>query len=127
MDRDRLHSSTLCAATHRSAHYDSPVTDFARRERRSIADLLLAVGPDRPTLCEGWTTRDLAAHLVVRERRPDSSLGNMISSLHEHGEKVRLAVAARPFAEIVAELRTPPWWSPVSNPLTDELFNGSEF
>jgi len=39
-------------------------------ERAALCDTLEAVGPDAPTLCEGWTTADLAAHLVVRERNP---------------------------------------------------------
>ena len=46
-------------------------TTPARAERDALCDLFLEVGPDVPTLCEGWTARDLAAHLVVRERRPD--------------------------------------------------------
>ena len=33
------------------------------------------MGPDAPTLCEGWTAADLAAHVYVRERRPDAALG----------------------------------------------------
>ncbi len=37
------------------------------RERRELCDLLVELGPDAPTLCEGWTTLDLAAHLVLRE------------------------------------------------------------
>src|SRR5882762_622635 len=36
-------------------------------ERRELCDLFLELGPDAPTLCEGWTTLDLAAHLVLRE------------------------------------------------------------
>jgi uncharacterized protein (TIGR03085 family) len=37
------------------------------REREELCDLLAELGPDAPTLCEGWTTSDLAAHLVLRE------------------------------------------------------------
>ena len=37
------------------------------RERRELCDLLTKLGSDAPTLCEGWTTLDLAAHLVLRE------------------------------------------------------------
>ena len=37
------------------------------RERLELCDLSLELGPDAPTLCEGWTTADLAAHLVLRE------------------------------------------------------------
>lgn len=103
------------------------MTDFARTERRQLADLLLTVGPDVPTLCAGWTSRDLAAHLVIRERRPDAALGMLVPLLAGHGEHVRLAKAAQPFTEIVHEVRTPPWWSPVSNPLVDELSNTVEF
>ncbi|WP_067498231.1 TIGR03085 family metal-binding protein [Actinoplanes sp. TFC3] len=103
------------------------MTDHARVERRLVADLLTSIGPDAPTCCEGWTTRDLAAHLVVRERRPDSTLGNFVPALAGHSEQVRKAKAARPYEEVIAELRTPPWWSPVSNQLTDELLNAGEF
>ena len=31
--------------------------------------------PTRPTCCEGWDTAHLAAHLVVRDRRPDAMPG----------------------------------------------------
>jgi uncharacterized protein (TIGR03085 family) len=103
------------------------VTSFARNERQQLADLLLQVGPDEPTLCAGGTTRDLAAHLVGRERRPDSAAGIILPPLRGHGERIRLAKAARPFPEIVREIRNPPWWSPVSNPLLDELTNTVEF
>jgi len=37
--------------------------------------LLDKTGPDAPTLCSGWTTGDLAAHLVLREHRPDAAAG----------------------------------------------------
>ena len=43
-------------------------------ERDELCDLFLELGPDAPTLCEGWTTLDLAAHLVVRERDPRGGL-----------------------------------------------------
>src|SRR5690606_24047731 len=46
--------------------YDRSMTEHARAERHALADLLMAVGPDAPTLCAGWTTAHLAAHLVVR-------------------------------------------------------------
>jgi uncharacterized protein (TIGR03085 family) len=103
------------------------VTDFARRERLALADLLADLGPDQPTLCAGWTTGDLAAHLVVRDRRPDGSAGIVIPALREHGERVRRAQLAKPYATTLAELRTPPWWSPVSNPLVEGLTNTGEF
>ena len=36
-------------------------------ERRELCDLFLRLGPDGPTLCEGSTALDLAAHLGLRE------------------------------------------------------------
>uniref|UniRef100_UPI0025DDC77B maleylpyruvate isomerase family mycothiol-dependent enzyme n=1 Tax=uncultured Brevibacterium sp. TaxID=189678 RepID=UPI0025DDC77B len=57
------------------------MTNFARSERRSLAALLRTVGPDAPTLCEEWTTRDLAVHIVIRDRRPDALVGNAFPAL----------------------------------------------
>lgn len=102
------------------------MTGYARTERQLLADLLLAVGPDAPTVCAGWAARDLAAHVVVRDRRPDAAAGGIVPGLAAHGEKVRSATAARPYPELIQDLRTPPWWSPVSNALTDEAANGGE-
>ena len=41
--------------------------NYAQIERQELCDLFESVGPDHPTLCEGWTAADLAAHLVLRE------------------------------------------------------------
>ncbi|NES12223.1 MULTISPECIES: TIGR03085 family metal-binding protein [Micromonospora] len=100
---------------------------YARSEREALADLLLELGPDAPTVNEGWTTRDLAAHLLVRERRPDAAGGILLPPLRRYAEGVRRRVAAGPYAELVARVRRPPLWSPLSNPLTDELANTVEF
>ncbi len=66
--------------------------DLAQLERGRLCDLFLEVGPDSPTLCEGWTTADLAAHLVIRERKPLAAPGIVAGGrLGEYSEKVRLA------------------------------------
>ncbi len=103
------------------------MNDYARQERRLLADLLLREGPDAPTLCTGWTTRDLAAHLVIRDRRPDASAGMLIPAFRSYGERVRRSKAALPYPDLIAEVRQPPVWSPVSNPLTDGVVNTMEF
>ncbi|WP_091202462.1 TIGR03085 family metal-binding protein [Micromonospora narathiwatensis] len=100
---------------------------YARSEREALADLLLDLGPNAPTIDAGWSTRDLAAHLVVRERRPDAAGGILLPPLRRYGEAVRRQVAAGPYPDLVARVRRPPLWSPVSNPLTDELANTLEF
>lgn len=83
--------------------------DLAQLERGRLCDLFLEVGPDHPTLCEGWTTLDLAAHLVVRERRPDSAPGILVGGpLHDWSEKVRRGVKEQPWEDVVARVRSGP-------------------
>lgn len=40
---------------------------FDAAERAQLCDLLDELGPDAPTLLEPWMTRDLAAHLALRD------------------------------------------------------------
>jgi uncharacterized protein (TIGR03085 family) len=101
--------------------------NFARVERAALCDRLDTVGPDQPTLCAGWTTRDLAAHLVVRERRPDAAAGVVIKPLAAHGEKVRKAAAAGDFARLVDRLRHPAKLSMAGPSAIDRMVNTGEF
>lgn len=101
------------------------MTHFAQDERQQLCDLLLEVGPEAPTLCEGWNTADLAAHLVVRERRPDSLPGNVVGTLSAYSEKVRMSTRERRgWEELVSLLRSGP---PAPLRLVDEPFNTIEF
>ncbi|GGK95534.1 TIGR03085 family protein [Nocardia jinanensis] len=82
-------------------------------------------GPDAPTLCGEWTVRDLAAHLVVRERRPDAAPGIMLRPLAGYLQKVQDKAAGREFGELLEKVRTgPPWWSPLRP--VDAIANLSE-
>lgn len=82
----------------------------AQQERMTICDLFVELGSDAPTLCEGWSTADLAAHLVVRERRPDSGPGLVWPPLAGYTDKVRRAVRDRTAWEKLVETvrRGPP-------------------
>lgn len=87
---------------------------MAQRERRELVEAMSAAGPDAPTLCGAWTVRDLAAHLIVRERRPDASPGIMLKPFAGYLESVQNKAAAKPFPELLELVRTgPPWWSPL--------------
>ncbi|WP_370945234.1 TIGR03085 family metal-binding protein [Amycolatopsis sp. cg5] len=100
----------------------------ARDERRALCDLFEELGPDAPTLCEGWTTRDLAAHLVVREHRIDAAPGIILPALAKHTERVQNDYAQRPWADLVSTIRTgPAWYWPTSFGALDELTNTAEF
>ncbi len=84
---------------------------LAQQERQTICDLFVERGPEAPTLCEGWRTVDLAAHLVVRERRPDSGPGLVWPPLAGYTEKVRQRVRDRmQWGQLVETVRRgPPW------------------
>ncbi len=101
---------------------------LARTERHRLADLLTAAGPDAPTLCAGWTTRDLAAHLVLRERRIDAAAGIQLRALAGWTARVQGRYAARPFGELVRMFRGgPPALSPFALPGADEAANTVEY
>lgn len=104
------------------------MSTHAQRERLLLADLLESAGPEAPTLCEGWTTRDLAAHVVVRERRGDASAGLVIPLLAERSERVRKEFADKPYQELIRLIRTgPPRLSPFALKQIDEAANTVEF
>jgi uncharacterized protein (TIGR03085 family) len=90
------------------------MTNWAQVERAGLVDDLDATGPDAPTLCAGWNGRDLAAHLILRERRPDAAVGIVAPPLAGYTERVQRRIGARPWPELLDEVRTgPPWWSPI--------------
>jgi uncharacterized protein (TIGR03085 family) len=101
---------------------------FARAERAALSELLRKVGPDAPTLCEGWLTADLAAHLAARERRPDHGPGLMLRSMSGWTDRVRDGFKRRPYGELVGLVESgPPRWSPFGLiPGLDSLVNSAE-
>ncbi|MFE9018211.1 TIGR03085 family metal-binding protein [Streptomyces sp. NPDC007808] len=104
------------------------MSTFAKRERLLFADLLEAEGPDAPTLCEGWRTRDLAAHVVVRERRPDAAAALLIKQLGPRLDKAMEEFTAKPYEELIQLIRTgPPRFSPFQLKQIDEASNTIEF
>ena len=105
-----------------------PNSNHARRERQLMVDLLRESGPDAPTLCEGWTTRDLAAHLVVRERRVDAAGGIMMKSLANRLARVQAEFATKPYGELLHLIKSgPPKFSLFGIPGADEAGNTVEY
>ncbi len=102
----------------------APVT-HASDERAAVCDLLAKLGPGQPTLCAGWQTGDLAAHLVLRERRPDAGAGVLGGPLAGYTRRVQGRLLARtPFARLVDMIRTgPPRLSMFAVPGVDERAN----
>ncbi|HSV65388.1 MAG TPA: TIGR03085 family metal-binding protein [Mycobacteriales bacterium] len=105
------------------------MTRLAAAERAALCDLLETVGPEAPTLCEGWTAYDLAVHLAVRDRDHLAALGAVVPALAD-----RTARAAREFkdthsfAEAIELVRSgPPAWGPVGLPLLGDQLNLFEY
>jgi uncharacterized protein (TIGR03085 family) len=107
----------------------------ADRERAALADLLDELRPDAPTCCAGWTTGHLAAHLAVRDRRPDAlpgygaegvgAGGPLASWSHRLEDRLR---ESTPYEKVVDRVRSgPPHWSPMAWPPVARMLNLSEY
>lgn len=104
------------------------MTHLARLEREALCDTFVETGPEAPTLCAPWSTADLAAHLVVRERRPDLAAGLLVPPLAGRLEEGMRAYAAKPWPELVELVRSgPPGWSPTRLSAVDDAVNFAEF
>ena len=102
------------------------MSSIAQRERAALVESMRAAGPDAPTLCEGWNARDLAAHLVVRERRLDAAPGILVPKLAGYTAKVQQQVTdSTDWATLVDQIASgPPLFSPFK--VLDPLVNVAE-
>jgi uncharacterized protein (TIGR03085 family) len=99
------------------------------RERRELCDLFGDLGPDAPTLCEGWATLDLAAHLVVRERNPTAAPGILLGGRFEARlDRMMERAKGRGYAALVEQVRNgPPLVGPGIVPGVRTLVNLNEY
>lgn len=82
---------------------------FDGDERSLLCDLLLELGPEAATVPEGWLTRDLAAHLYMREHDLVAGLGVVIpGAWARYGERHRRELAATSYDDLVAGIRSGP-------------------
>ena len=82
---------------------------FDAVERAQLSDLFDELGPEAPTLLKPWTTRDLAAHLVLRERDYLAGPGLVLpGAWGRFAERRRRALALRDFAGLIATIRSGP-------------------
>ncbi|HJR25551.1 MAG TPA: maleylpyruvate isomerase family mycothiol-dependent enzyme [Acidimicrobiales bacterium] len=82
------------------------VLDAALEEHRAMADTLTKVGPDAPTLLEGWTTKDLAAHLASIDTAGGLPLfvgRQLITRIYPRPTKGSRKVAARALERALAK------------------------
>lgn len=103
------------------------MTRHAQSERQLLCDELERLGPDAPTLCQGWLTKDLAVHLHARDARPDLVVGRFIPPLAGRVARERKALADD-FPALVSRIRAgAPVWNPTSQPKVDEMVNLLEY
>ena len=86
------------------------------------------MGPDAPTLCEGWTTADLAAHLVVRERDLRAAAGIVLGGRFEAGLlRLMARTKAKGYPYVVDRVRNGPPVGPMALPKLRTLLNLNEY
>ena len=99
--------------------------NYAQIERQELCDLFESVGPDHPTLCEGWSAADLAAHLVLRENSLKAvglvAPGYLAKKLAKATKKL---AKKKSFEELVDKVRSGP---PFYLKRFDEAMNLFEF
>jgi uncharacterized protein (TIGR03085 family) len=105
------------------------MTTFARRERAALCHTLIATGPDAPTLCEGWTARDLAAHLVLREHAPIGAIGIWARPMAGYTAKVQAELASQDWETLVEQVaaRPAPWHPARFGRRAEATFDDAEF
>lgn len=78
-------------------------------ERQQLCDLFVELGPDAPTLIQPWSTRDLAAHLVLREHDSFAAPGLVLPGRwHRLAERRTAKLAERDFSSLVHQVRSEP-------------------
>ena len=82
------------------------------KERHALCDTMAEAGAEAPTLCTGWLTADLAAHLLAREKRPDAAPGVVLGGpFAKHTQRVMDGYKAKGYDVMLSELRQgPPKW-----------------
>jgi uncharacterized protein (TIGR03083 family) len=96
--------------------------DLISAERRELADVLGGLGAEQwrsPSLCAGWTTAHVVAHLTMPFRITEEEFGRGMAEAHGQFTEFSDSVAARdsalPQAELVGVLRDNidnPWGPP---------------
>jgi uncharacterized protein (TIGR03085 family) len=79
-------------------------------ERHAFAETLRSTGPGAPTLCGEWSTAQLAAHLVLRERSLVELAGRApVEAWRKRAEgRIDELVATRPYGQLVADFERGP-------------------
>jgi uncharacterized protein (TIGR03085 family) len=101
---------------------------LSRTERAALCNTALETGEAAPTLCGGWSVKDLVIHLLVRERDPLGAPGIVVPQLERLTRRSERRLAEQDFVALVERLRGgPPKWSPMALRPVDAALNGLEY
>jgi uncharacterized protein (TIGR03085 family) len=101
---------------------------MSRSERAALCNAALEAGEGAPTLCEGWTVKDLVIHLLIRERDPVGATAIVVPQLDGLAQRSARRMQDQDFSALVERVRGgPPVWSPMKVPVLDRLLNTLEF
>jgi uncharacterized protein (TIGR03085 family) len=105
------------------------VSDFGRDARASLAATLADRDPASATLCEGWDTVRLTAHLVLRDRNPLLAAAGGVPGLAKLTARAMDRLVDRPYQDLVDQFAAgPPRWSPMRHSSRlDTAANALEF
>ena len=110
----RCRVDPVCKLEHEANHVgtirDMRDLPFGAQERLALCDLFDELGADAPTLLDGWIARDLAAHIVLRERDPIAGPCLVLPGLFQRFAERRRARLAEhtEFGSLVARIRSGP-------------------
>jgi uncharacterized protein (TIGR03085 family) len=109
----------------------TPNVLLEKSEREAFCDLVTELGPDAPTLCAGWTTSDLAVHLIICEARPQAWLavpmGDRVPALDRYFAGVVDKERARGWNGLVDRVRRGPAYGPTKYAAVRERMLFREF
>ena len=101
---------------------------MSRTERAALCNAALEAGEDAPTLCEGWTVKDLVIHLLIRERDPIAATAIVVPALDKVARRSAKRMEDQDFSALVERVRNgPPVWSLMALPPVDRLLNTLEY
>jgi uncharacterized protein (TIGR03085 family) len=106
------------------------MADEAVDERSALVESLRAAGAGAPTLIPDWTTSQLAAHLVLRERSFAELAGRVpVSRFQDFAQRhLDRYVAEQPYEQVLdAFAAGAPKWSPFAVPQLREALNLLEY
>lgn len=103
-----------------------------RAAREALADTLEHADPHGRTLCAGWDVSHLAAHIVLRDSRPDVALGTLLGSVLPLAQgyvdrKLDATADRTPYPDLVAGVRRGPAVSLTRVRAVDDAVNATEF